>query len=97
MPRLYIHPLPVRLWHWINAFGFVTLMAARYLASRLIADPDLVLILDAPEEIVITRKQEVAPAEIRRQRQVYRSPAGAFPRTEILNAAASSAAVVERA
>ena len=65
--------------------------------SRLIADPDLVLILDAPEDVVIARKQEVAPAEIRRQREVYRSLASEFPRTEILNAAASSTAVVERA
>ena len=23
MKKVYIHPLPVRLWHWINAFGFV--------------------------------------------------------------------------
>lgn len=21
MKRLYIHPLPVRIWHWVNAFG----------------------------------------------------------------------------
>lgn len=26
MPKLYVHPLPVRLWHWINAFGFVLLI-----------------------------------------------------------------------
>ncbi len=26
MPRLYIHPLPVRIWHWVNAFGFVVLI-----------------------------------------------------------------------
>jgi len=24
MQRLYIHPFPVRVWHWINACGFVT-------------------------------------------------------------------------
>jgi thiosulfate reductase cytochrome b subunit len=23
MKKIYIHPLPVRIWHWINAFGFV--------------------------------------------------------------------------
>jgi len=23
---IYIHPLPVRVWHWINAFGFVLLI-----------------------------------------------------------------------
>lgn len=26
MHKLYIHPLPVRLWHWINAIGFVLLI-----------------------------------------------------------------------
>jgi Ni/Fe-hydrogenase b-type cytochrome subunit len=26
MQRIYVHPLPVRIWHWINAFGFVTLI-----------------------------------------------------------------------
>jgi thiosulfate reductase cytochrome b subunit len=26
MARLYINPLPVRIWHWINALGFVTLI-----------------------------------------------------------------------
>lgn len=26
MARVYIHPLPVRLWHWINALGFLVLI-----------------------------------------------------------------------
>jgi thiosulfate reductase cytochrome b subunit len=26
MQRIYIHPLPVRIWHWINAIGFVTMI-----------------------------------------------------------------------
>jgi thiosulfate reductase cytochrome b subunit len=26
MTRTYVHPLPVRLWHWINAFGFVLMI-----------------------------------------------------------------------
>ena len=26
MDKLYVHPLPVRIWHWINAVGFVTLI-----------------------------------------------------------------------
>jgi thiosulfate reductase cytochrome b subunit len=26
MYRLYIHPLPVRLWHWTNAVGFVLMI-----------------------------------------------------------------------
>ena len=23
MKKVYVHPLPVRIWHWLNAFGFV--------------------------------------------------------------------------
>lgn len=26
MSRIYVHPLPVRLWHWVNAVGFVVLI-----------------------------------------------------------------------
>ena len=26
MERLYVHPLPVRIWHWVNALGFVVLI-----------------------------------------------------------------------
>jgi thiosulfate reductase cytochrome b subunit len=26
MPRIYVHPLPVRIWHWINALGFVAII-----------------------------------------------------------------------
>lgn len=26
MNRLYIHPLPVRVWHWINAAGFLAMI-----------------------------------------------------------------------
>lgn len=28
MKRIYLHPLPVRIWHWINAFGFLTLISS---------------------------------------------------------------------
>ena len=27
MKRIYIHPLPVRIWHWLNALGFLLLIA----------------------------------------------------------------------
>lgn len=27
MNKLYIHPLPVRIWHWTNALGFLLLIA----------------------------------------------------------------------
>ena len=26
MARVYIHPLPVRIWHWLNAAGFVAMV-----------------------------------------------------------------------
>jgi Ni,Fe-hydrogenase I cytochrome b subunit len=27
MEKIYIHPLPVRIWHWVNALGFLALIA----------------------------------------------------------------------
>lgn len=27
MKKVYIHPLPVRIWHWVNALGFLILIA----------------------------------------------------------------------
>jgi thiosulfate reductase cytochrome b subunit len=27
MKRIYIHPLPIRIWHWLNALGFLLLIA----------------------------------------------------------------------
>ena len=30
MPRIYVHPLPVRIWHWINALGFVTMIVTGF-------------------------------------------------------------------
>jgi thiosulfate reductase cytochrome b subunit len=26
MQKIYVHPLPVRIWHWVNALGFVALI-----------------------------------------------------------------------
>jgi len=26
MKKIYLHPLPVRVWHWINAIGFIILI-----------------------------------------------------------------------
>ena len=26
MPRIYVHPLPVRIWHWLNAVCFVLMV-----------------------------------------------------------------------
>ena len=30
MPRIYINPLPVRIWHWTNALGFVLLIVTGF-------------------------------------------------------------------
>src|SRR4030042_2912737 len=26
MKRIYLHPLPIRIWHWLNALGFIILI-----------------------------------------------------------------------
>ncbi len=41
------------------------------LGYRLLAKPDLVLLLDAPVDVLQSRKQEVPPAETQRQRMAY--------------------------
>ncbi len=41
------------------------------LGCRWLKEPDLVLLLDAPAELLQSRKQEVAPAETQRQREAY--------------------------
>ena len=41
------------------------------LLRPLIPQPDLTLVLDAPHEIFLSRKQEIEPAEVQRQRGMY--------------------------
>jgi hypothetical protein len=55
--RRYRYGGPPRLLHWLQ---------------RAIPRPDLFLILDAPEEQLLQRKQELPRAELRRQRLRYR-------------------------
>ena len=26
MKKIYLHPLPIRIWHWVNAAGFIFLI-----------------------------------------------------------------------
>jgi thymidylate kinase len=42
------------------------------LLSRLLPEPDLVILLDADEDLILSRKTELTRAEIQRQRQAYR-------------------------
>lgn len=46
MQRLYINPLPVRIWHWTNAIGFVLLIATG-LQIRYVGQVDIVPFRDA--------------------------------------------------
>jgi thymidylate kinase len=46
--------------------------------------PDLVLVLDAPEDVVVSRKQELALREARRQRKCYRRLAARLTEAELI-------------
>ncbi len=52
---------------------------------KLIPRPDLVFILDVPEEEILKRKQEVSPQEVSRQREAYRNLALELPNAFIIN------------
>jgi thymidylate kinase len=51
-----------------------------------IPKPDLVLVLDANEEVFLSRKQEVPPDEVRRQRHLYRTFTGGYTSTRVMDA-----------
>jgi len=59
----------------------------------IIPKPDLVLVLDADEEVVFSRKQEVQLAEVRRQRALYRAIKVGASNAQIVDASASIAQV----
>lgn len=56
------------------------------LASRLMPQPDLVCFLDAPPEVLLARKQEVAPEALRRARDAYLRLAQSHPRFRVIDA-----------
>ncbi len=68
------------------------LWAARALRS-LMPKPDLVLVLDAPDEVVLSRKQEVAPEEVQRQRRLYSQYQKEISNGRLIDAAAPVAQV----
>jgi thymidylate kinase len=51
--------------------------------------PDLVLVLDAPDEIVLARKQEIAPEEVQHQRRLYSEYQNRISNGWIIDATAS--------
>jgi len=67
------------------------------LARKFIPQPDLVLVLDAPEDVLLGRKQEVSPAELRRECDAYRQLAWQTPRAVLLDGAAAPAEVARQA
>ncbi len=55
------------------------------LLSRFVPPPDLViLVLDAPEEVILSRKREVPAQELRRQREGYRRLTISFARASLV-------------
>ncbi len=67
------------------------------LVARILPRPDLIILLDAPAEVLWQRKQEVACEEVARQRLAYLDIAHALDRAVIINAAQPVDAVVHDA
>jgi thymidylate kinase len=57
------------------------------LGYHLVKKPDLVLLLDAPAEVLQSRKQEVPLAETQRQRDAYLALAHRLPNARVVNGA----------
>lgn len=57
----------------------------------LIPKPDLLFVLDAPTQVVLSRKQEVVSAEIERQREIYLREAKMLPHARLIDTSASVA------
>jgi thymidylate kinase len=58
--------------------------AARFLRG-FIPKPDLLFVLDASEDVVLSRKQEITAEEIRRQRRAYQRETNCFPFTRVID------------
>jgi thymidylate kinase len=65
--------------------------------SWLVPKPDFLFILDAPVQVILSRKQEVMPQEVHSQRQVYLELASSFCRSRVIDSTAPLARVVEEA
>jgi thymidylate kinase len=64
---------------------------------RLLPAPDLVIVLDAPTEVLRARKQEVPEAETRRQQEAFRTLAASLPCAKIVDCAQPLDAVIRDA
>lgn len=63
----------------------------------LVPKPDLLFILDAAPEVILSRKQEVMPADVLAQRQVYLQMGTRFSYSRVIDTAAPLSLVVEEA
>jgi thymidylate kinase len=63
----------------------------------LIPQPDLILVLDATEEAVLSRKQELAPEEVRRQRRLYANCMNGISGTRVIDATGPASRVTAEA
>lgn len=64
------------------------------LAFRRLPQPDLVFLLDAPVQVLQSRKPEVTPEECQRQRDAYRAVIAQLPNAHLVNCTQSIDAVV---
>ena len=64
--------------------------------ARLMPQPDLYVVLDAPAQVLRGRKQEVTPIEVERQRREYRRLAASTGNATVITAEEAPAAVLER-
>jgi thymidylate kinase len=62
-----------------------------------IPGPDLFLILDVPEGVLLARKREVSPEELTRQREAYRKLAASLPNSVLLDGSLPSEEVARNA
>ena len=65
--------------------------------GRIVPSPDLVLLLDAPPAVTLSRKREVEPAEAERQRRSYLSLVKGIPAANIVDAAQDASQVSDQA
>jgi thymidylate kinase len=63
-------------------------------AARIVPRPNLVILLDAPAEVLWSRKQEVPFEEVVRQREAYLQIAQSMSSTIVVNAARPLAEVI---
>ena len=79
-PRRYRYGGPPGLSRWV---------------TRLIPSPDVIILLDAPPEVLLQRKQEVLATEVARQRDAYRDLVTSLPNGRVVDASRDLSHVVD--